>query len=390
MAEPTYLASLTILPLLATAFFALYFGGEAGEKFLGEGEGRWQAEGAIRPLPVALIDEDNTSLSRTLHSMLSATPAIRIALATNTFEEGRRSLLRGDCYAIALIPKGFEQACLTFGTTHILLYNSGCNLTANGFIAKAIQTTAESLSVGVRTQSLQAQGLPATQAMAEAMPLRFDLHPLFNPRLDYGWYLAPCFMAMMLIIFTIAATTTALGSELRYGTAGEWLDTAGGSFPIALTGKLLLVTLSMTVAALVMAVALRLWLGLPIRGSAAMLASATLLLIVCYEGISLLFIALTASMRLAFSLGGGYSVLAFTFSGITLPVMAMARPLQWLSQLFPYTHYTNILIDTTLRGAPTYLALDDAARMMLFWIPPLLLMPRLERICRDSRYWGRL
>ncbi|MBQ5635144.1 MAG: ABC transporter permease [Alistipes sp.] len=386
VASPTYLCSLTLLPILSTLFFLLFF----SQNRVTEGSSEGLSRSTIKPFPIVLIDQDNTSLSRTFHSMLNASQGIYIDHTTTSSYDAKQSILRGECYGALLIPEGFEQACLTFGSTSISLYDSGTNLSANGFIAKSVQTTAESLSAGIRIESLQAQSLSAEQAMAEVMPIRFDSHLLFNPYLDYAWYLAPCFMAMMLIIFTIVATITALGSEIRYGTAVEWLATANNSLAIALIGKLLLITLAMVATSLIMAVVLFRGLNLPMQGNPAILAVATLTLILCYEGMGIFFVALTASMRLALSLGGGYSVLAFTFSGLTFPVMAMATPLKWLSNIFPYTLYTRILIDTTLRGAPIDIPLTDLAKMLLFWILPVIVIPRINKICRESRYWGRL
>ena len=386
IANSTYLCSLTLLPILSTLFFLLFFSQNRVVGNSSDGLNR----SAINPFPIVLIDQDNTSLSRTLHSTLNASQGVYIHHSTTSSEDAKQSILNGECYGALLIPEGFERECLTFGSTSISLYDSAANLSANGFIAKSVQTIAESLSAGIRIESLQSQSLSPTQALAEVMPIRFDSHLLFNPYLDYAWYLAPCFMAMMLIIFTIVATITSVGSEIRHGTAGEWLTTANNSLFIALTGKLLLVTLAMVATALIMAVALFWGLDLPMNGSTAMLAVATLILILCYEGMGLFFVALTASMRLALSLGGGYSVLAFTFSGITFPVMAMSTPLQWLSNIFPYTLYSRILIDTTLRSAPIDIPLADMGKMLLFWLLPTILIPRLGRICRDSRYWGRL
>ena len=44
-----------------------------------------------------------------------------------------------------------------------------------------------------------------------------------------------------------------------------------------------------------------------------------------------------------------YKRQAFTFSGLTFPIMAMSLPMQWLSRIFPFTYYTDIFIDQALR-----------------------------------------
>ena len=111
---------------------------------------------------------------------------------------------------------------------------------------------------------------------------------------------------------------------------------------------------------------------------------------ICYQAISVLIVSLLANLRLSLSIGGGYSVLAFTFSGLTFPIMAMWEPMQWLSRLFPFTYYTDLFVDQMLRGAPVVCSLPDLGWMALFVVLPLLCLPRLKRVCTEQKFWGRL
>ena len=97
--------------------------------------------------------------------------------------------------------------------------------------------------------------------------------------------------------------------------------------------------------------------------------------------------AITLSL---YAIGGGYSVLAFTFSGLTFPIMAMSKPMQWFCCIFPFTFYTDIMVDQALRGAPAIYSLPDMGIIALFIILPLLCLPRLRTICTNKKYWGRL
>ncbi len=101
-------------------------------------------------------------------------------------------------------------------------------------------------------------------------------------------------------------------------------------------------------------------------------------------------IAVLSNLRLALSLGGGYSVLAFTFSGLTFPIMAMWPAMRGVSRFFPFTYYTDVFVDQALRGAPVRCSLPDMGCMALFIVLPFLCLPRLRRICTDKKFWGRL
>lgn len=370
--RPIYALTVTLLPLCAALFFAILFG-----------------KGSIHHLPIALLDRDHSPLSRQLATMIDATPSAQIIRTIATPEEGFQRIRSGEIAAFVVLPEGFEARLSSNRPTVVESYISATNLTVNGLLAKEIQSAVATFSAGIQRAVLLRGGLNEQQAMAALMPVRFESHLLFNPYLNYGYYLTPCFLPMMLLIFVTMATTYALGSELREGSAAAWLDTAAGELGVALLGKCLPTTLLMSLQAVLILLILHLVIGVPWHGSVGIVAVATLLLILDYQAISILLIALTADLRLALSLGGGYSVLAFTFSGMTFPLMAMWPTVAPLGEGFPFTPYMRVVVDQLLRGAPPSASLEAMAQMGVFLLLPLLAGRRLKRISTDPRYWGR-
>lgn len=348
--QPMYFVLMLVLPVVSFAFFALLFN-----------------KGVARDIPIAVLDDDHTSLSRKVTQMIDATPTALVAYEIQDMDEGERLMREGKVMAIVQIPSFFEKNILSNSQTHIENYVSGTNITVNGLLSKDIQTAVTTFTAGIQLQLLTKQGLSEKQAMAQLMPVRFSRHVLFNPYINYGYYLSPSFMPMMLLIFVVMVTVFTIGTELKHATAREWIDTANGSVGAALTGKILPVTVIMFLMSLVM-----------------------LLFILSYQAIAVFIVSLLSNLRLSLSIGGGYSVLAFTFSGLTFPVMAMWPAMRYLSKLFPFTYYTDIFVDQMLRGAPVACSLPDMGYMSLFIVLPLLCLPRLRTICTEEKYWGRL
>ena len=371
--QPMYLVLMVILPVVSFAFFALLFG-----------------QGAIRNIPIAMLDQDNTALSRKVVQMIDETPTALVAYGIQDMAEGERLMREGKVMAIVLVPPFFEKSILSNTQTHLENYVSGTNITVNGLLSKDIQTAVTTFSAGIQLQLLMKQGLTESQAMAQLMPVRFDKHVLFNPHINYGYYLAPSFMPMMLMIFVVMTTIFAIGTELKNATARDWLQTGGDSIWAALIGKVLPITAVMFLISLVMLVINFKVVGTPLNGSLAVILVGTLLFILSYQSISVLIVSLLANLRLSLSIGGGYSVLAFTFSGLTFPIMAMWEPMQWVSKIFPFTFYTDIFVDQMLRGTPWVYSLPDLCWMSLFIVLPLLCLPRLKRVATEEKFWGRL
>nr|WP_290018360.1 ABC transporter permease [uncultured Alistipes sp.] len=370
--QPMYFVLMFLLPLLSFAFFAVLF-----------------QKGVARDIPIAVLDQDRSTLSRKVTQMIEETPTALVAYGIQSMDEGERLMREGRISAVVQIPAFFEKNILSNSQTHIEAYISGSNITVNGLLSKDIQTAVTMFSAGIQIQLLTKQGLTERQAMAQLQLVRFDKHVLFNPYINYGYYLSPSFMPMMLLIFIVMVTVFSIGTEFKNGTAREWLASADDSMGAALLGKMLPVTVIMFLLSLVMFVIIFKVVGVPLNGSFTLILTGTLLFILSYQSISVLIVSIMANLRLSLSLGGGYSVLAFTFSGLTFPIMAMYPIMRAVSKLFPFTYYTDLFVDQMLRGAPARCSLPDLGCMALFIVLPFLCLRRLRRLCTEEKFWGK-
>ena len=361
------------LPLGVILFFAVFFSHEV-----------------VGSLHVAVVDEDKSYLSQRLVSMLRATHETALVEEVADVAMARAKLISGDVVGVVEIPDNFSENILSGAPTEVVYYDSGTNISSSSLSAKGVQTAVTSFGVGVALQRAEIEGAAPNEAMAQVMPIAFSTYALFNPWLNYAYYVGPCFWVMILIIASMLSAIYALGSELRSGTSAEWLHSANGSLVAGLMGKLAPATLLLWLLSAVVGELIFSLYGAPMRGSWAMLAVGVAVLIVAYQAVAIFVVALTASFRLSLSLGGGYSVLAFTFSGVTFPTMAMLSAVQPVTMLFPYTYFMRLYIDQAVRGSAWWLSLQDVAAMMLFWLLPLLVFARLKKVALNRKFWGRL
>ncbi|MBQ2424691.1 MAG: ABC transporter permease [Alistipes sp.] len=336
--DKIYCALLFILPAISLLFFVCYFSGDS-----------------IRELPIVVVDNNKSTLSRKLIEMIDATSCARVDYIAASSDEAFSIIRKGRAYAAVIIPHSFQADIITNTPTKVALYNSGVNISTNGFIAKDIQSVVATFSAGIELQ----RGVP----FAKIMAVGFDKHILFNPYLSYTYYLSPCFMPMMITIFTMLATAYAIAQR-----EGREICT--------LLGRIFPTTLTMWIFAAIMLIFLFRVLGVPLKGSKWIVLLSTLLLVTVYQAIAILFTALTHNRHLSLSLGGGYSVLAFTLSGLTFPTMAMFPILKFVSHLFPFTFYMKIMVDQAIRGTSGNSA-TDIGYMSLFLLLPILVRKRL-------------
>ena len=372
VSDRLYLSILLLFPMVMILFFCLIF-----------------YRGAIDNIPIAVVDRDFSPLSRQMLRMVDATSGVDIAFQELDISSAEKRMLDGEVEAIVYVDKGFEGCIYRGEAAEVGCYLSGANISASGVVSRDIELAVQSFSAGVALQTLQSMGIDPTQAMAQIMPISIQTNIISNPYLNYGYYLAPIFMILGVVIFTVLATIYAIGRELRYGTTERWLAHADNSLVGGVVGKLLPVTISMFAMSQLIYVLLFVVMGMECQGSYLVLSLVTILLIVVYEGIALAIMALTANLRLALSLGGGYSVMAFTFSGITFPVLAMYGVAQLLSKLFPLGYFSEIFVSQVMRGAAFSYDVDNLLYMAMFLVVVPLTWRRLKRVVRDKKYWGR-
>lgn len=348
------------------------------------------SRGVPDAIPIAVLDEDNTSMSRMASEMVSASRFSKIEYDIASITEGRALMNQGKIQAILVFPRDMERSVMRGEQVQVPLFVNGVNLLMSSLVQKDVIYTMQTFSTGIEIQKLVTKGIPENEAYGLALPINYDKHILFDPYINYAYYLLPGFMPMMLLMFTILSTIFAIGIELKKNTSKLWISAAGGSVVKALTAKLLPYTIIMSLLGLLMNVIMFRTVGIPLNGSVWLIVVGTFLFILAYQAMGVVLITILANLRLALSIGAGYSVLAFTFSGLTFPAIAMGEFPRLLTHLFPFTPYVDLFIDQAMRGAPVVVSLPYLLILMVFILLPILLLPRLKKIATNSKYSGKI
>ena len=346
------------------------------------------APAVLRDIPVAVCDEDHSALSRNITRLLDATPELAVVSQVDDLAAGRNLVVTGRCQALIHFPKGLDRDLSRKTPQPVVAYINNIFLQPAGSMDRAIKAALTTASVSQAAGIRMSMGAMEPAAASEALPIRLENHLLYNPYLNYTHFLTATLLPALLSILIISLTIFAFGSELRYGTAGEWLTAAGQSPWAAVAGKALTHTVVFAGLSLIMMTWLVKGLGLPMEGSWPRLWAATLLFIAANQAAALLVLVLTANLRLALSIGGAYAVTAYPFAGITFPAIGMPAAARYWSESLPLTHYLKILLEETLRPGATDMW-GWIALVGFTIVAGSLAMSRLPRLMRDPSYWGR-
>jgi ABC-2 type transport system permease protein len=322
--------------------------------------------------------------------MVDATPSMRVAGEAPGVEAARALVLRGQAYAVIVVPAGLERDVRRGEAPKVVAYYNSSYLLPASLMRKDLRAAVGTLSAGLELRVREVRGEPARAALAHIEPVRADVHTLFNPQLNYSYYLAAALLPAILQIFIVVGGVHAVGIELKQGTAGAWIESAGGSIWRAVAGKLLPYAVHFTALGLFMLVVLFRHMAVPMRGHLQVVAAATVLFVLACLAMALLLVAWSANLRFATSAAALYTTPAFAFAGITFPAFGMPAVGRAWGAILPLTHYLDVLVGQSMRGSACAAAIAPLAALLAFVvIAPLASVWRLGEIARDPRCWGR-
>jgi ABC-2 type transport system permease protein len=362
------LALLTWIPLVLLAMIAWLF-----------------AAGVARDLPIAVVDNDHGAVARRYVQMLDATPGVRVSARPTTLAEGFALVRSGKVWAVVVVPAGTTKAIDRGGAAVLVVYPNAAYNTQSGAVMRDIGTATGRLGLDLAVGTgARLKGSAATIPP----PFRVEARTLFNPQGSYELLLVPLIHTAMLHLLMCLASASAVGRELRDGTAAQWLDTANDDIVAALVGKLLpyfaVYTLFSVAALAVFSVN-----GWPVAGSVWLLIVAHILLYMAYAGIGALFVGLTRKMMMSLSLIGVYAGASLAFSGALFPTDGGLLFTRIFSAMTPFSWFAKAQAQQLESAAPITATLPLLGVMLVFVLVAFgLALPLLKGLARDPASWG--
>lgn len=364
--------------------------------------------GLALQLPIGLIDQDHSALSRQAVRMLQAAPGLRIKHQFDDMRQAETALRAGEIHAVVLIPDDLERNVKTGRPATIaLLHNAQWSL-YSGLIQRDVRMAVGTLSAGIEIAVRNRRGQPLWQARSSFTPIRTEMTGLFNVSSNYQIFLATSLMPALLHILAMTAGAWAMGRKLRDHDMEHWLRHAvlEQTLPFSKAARASMhdVRLSQALAALL---GKTVWtmLGMMAAASVAFTLMTTrlhaeplswaatwcgiYLLVLISVAMGLLAAAVTLSLRMALSATGFITAPAFAYSGVAFPLMAMPAGARFWAMVLPLTWYLELQTRMLQMDAPPQLALPVLAGLLLATVVLLVLTAAATlRASRTPHRWG--
>lgn len=319
----------------------------------------------VREVPVVVVDDNNSTLSREILRKMDATPDVHIIARCNDMAEAEEYLKRQEAYGIVNIPADLTKELARGHQVPLGIY---CDM-GSMLYYKALLLAATNVSLEVNKDikvNFYAAGSTDRQDEISRMPIEYDYVPLYNPQSGFAAFLIP--PVLMLII----QQTLLLGIGMSMGNSRE--KNMGSVIPFhpyyknpvhIVIGKALPYFMLYIILALYMFTVVTRAFTLPQLGDyRTFVAFAVPYILAC------IFLAMVMS---AFIYRREDCILLLVFlsvpmlflSGISWPAACMPRFWKYVSYIFPSTFGMNGYVRITATGASLH---DIRTEYMALWI----------------------
>lgn len=320
--RPLYLFTALIFPLFALFFMTTIFG-----------------NGMIDKLPVAIVDEDDSYMSRNITRLCSAVPEIRVTQVVSNTAEARDALLSKEIYGYLIIPNDFESDVKANRNTNLTLCYHYAFLSVGSEVLQGFLNVLRTIAIEPLQQSADFLGIDNETLENIASPISISAHPLYNPSLNYTSYLTFPYYWVLFQILILLNIAYSFGNEFKSGGIRECLAKANGKFINVVLGKMFPYIITFSIIAIFANVLMFDVLDFNLNSNVFSIIVACILFILATCSISLFIFSIYPNLPIIISFISMFGSLGATFAGVTFPVNAMYPFFEKLSCFFPIRHF---------------------------------------------------
>ena len=295
-------------------------------------------------LPVVVVDQDRSALSRDLITAFNNTEEIEVVAQLDSPTELDRWLAQNDAVAAVTFPPGLE-ADLVAGRPQVQIIVDGSRSAAANYALGAAQGA---INVVAARQIAAAQRTAAQSRNLAVIVV--DSQVRYNPTFNVSFFVISAQLGF--IVYQVALIVASLGltRERELGTLEQLLVTPMRRIELII-GKSVPALVVAAINFVITFVIVTQVFHLPMSGSFPLLFGLSLLFIVAEIGWGLMISAISHNQQQAVLFVFVLAMMDVAFSGYTVPVERLPQAMQIISQFFPLQHYLQIIRGVMLKGS---------------------------------------
>jgi len=180
-ADRNILLVVVLAPLLYTLVFGLTY-----------------LKGKVYDLPIAVVDYDRSSMSRTLISSLESNEALTVRFVLVDESELRDLMVREEVWGAVVFPRDMERHIKRGGQVDVPMMVNTSNIIIGNYAQRGIQTVLGSISACVSMDKMMKHGTSVFDVRTAYAPVDLQVRTLFNPASNYALFVVPLMLMLLL------------------------------------------------------------------------------------------------------------------------------------------------------------------------------------------------
>lgn len=323
----------------------------------------------IRHIPVSVVDQNQSGLSRMLLQTITATQVVTVVRHDLTAQAGETALARGEVRAVLLIPHDLSQRLVRHDTTGFGSPPSSDEETSRPigqWIVDGSDTMIASALKSLRNMPLaELRHQPANRNTPT-----FEITLLYNPEQRTAVNIVPGLAAIILTMTMIMFTSAAIVRERERGNLEMLITTPVRPIELML-GKIIPYMFIGAVQVTIILSLGHIVFDVPINGSLLQLAGATVLFISASLTLGLIISTLAQNQLQSMQMTIFVLLPSILLSGFVFPFEGMPTAAQHIAEVLPATHFVRLVRGVVLRDVNILDMRFDMAWLALFTLTGL-------------------
>ncbi len=153
----------------------------------------------VTKIPVAIVDLDNSKVSRSLVQMADASQQVDVRHVFSEVRDAEAAMANEEIYGFMVIPPNIEVDLQKGQSVNINVFTHGAYVMLHGNISTAFTTCALTLGATTKVKRIAlSKKVPAAQAMAMRDPMPLGIQVMYNNTGSYSNYVVPSVLIMIL------------------------------------------------------------------------------------------------------------------------------------------------------------------------------------------------
>jgi len=304
----------------------------------------WATSRPISNLPMMILDQDQSKVSREVITALENTGTFSIDAYVQSFDEIRAAMDMGEINAAIIFPKGFGEEVTAINGQPVLpvILNGAESIPARGAL-NALEGVIIEFGMDITIKRL---GLNPGDIAGFEPSLRI----WFNESLNEAYYTTPAELALMLEFTVLIFAALAFSRERELGTLEQLLVMPFTSLEIIIGKSIPVIIVGFVDFALMLSLT-HIVFGVPVRGSLILLLFLAFGYLFVELGKGLVISVVSRTQHQAFLLVMLVGMTDIMFIGYAAPVESMPQALQTFANLIPAHHWLVIVRGIMLKGS---------------------------------------